>query len=50
MEEARKMGKLDRFIKEHPTKGDSRLFDNMLNLMAQPIKKIKSGGRTSKKD
>ena len=50
LEEARKQGKLERFAKEHETKGDKRLFDETLKLMAPlPVKKPKSGGRTSKK-
>ena len=49
LEEARNQGKLDRFAKEHPTKGDAKLFDETLNLMAPPVKKPKSAGQTSKK-
>ena len=36
LEEARKLKKLDRFAKEHPTKGDKKLFDKLLNRMAKP--------------
>ena len=49
LEEARKAGQLKQFGKEHPSKGDEKLFDDTLNLMAPKAKKPKSGGRTSKK-
>jgi len=41
LEEARKQGKLDRFIKEHPSKGNERAFDGLLDRMAKnkPTKK-----------
>lgn len=41
LEEARKQGKLDRFIKEHPSKGDEKAFDKLLDRMAKnkPAKK-----------
>ena len=41
LEEARKHRKLDRFAKEHPTKGDKKRFDDALVRMAhdKPIKK-----------
>ena len=35
LEEARKQDKLKRFIKEHPTKGDEKAFDNLLGRMAK---------------
>lgn len=44
-EEARKKGKLDRFAKEHPSKGNKSLFDKLFNAMA---KKPSKAGRTSK--
>ena len=50
LEEARKEEKLKQFAKEHPTEGDEKLFDDALDRMAKPVKKTKSGGRTSKKD
>jgi len=50
LEEARKMGKLDRFAKEHPTEGDEKLFDDTLNLMAPLVKKPESDDQTSGKD
>jgi len=34
LEEARKHGKLARFIKEHPSKGDKKVFDGLLASMA----------------
>ena len=39
LEEARKQDKLDRFIKEHPSKGDKKKFDNLLGSMAKQKKK-----------
>ena len=45
-EEARKKGKLDRFAKEHPSKGSRSVFDKLFNAMAKkPVK----AGRTSRK-
>ncbi len=43
--EARKLKKLDRFCKEHPSQGDEKLFDRVLDAMAQsrpPRRKSKS--------
>ena len=31
LEEARRTGQLDRFIKEHPTKGNKELFNKLLD-------------------
>lgn len=41
LEEARKKGKLDRFIKEHPSTGNEKRFDTLLDRMAKnkPTKK-----------
>ena len=50
LEEARKKDQLERFGKEHPSDGDERRFDELLNHMAQKVKKPKRVGRTSKKD
>ncbi len=36
LEEARKLNRLDRFCKEHPSKGDWNQFDNTLDAMAGP--------------
>ncbi len=47
LEEARKKKQLDRFAKEHPTKGNRSLFDRLFNAMAKSSPKA---GRTSKKD
>jgi hypothetical protein len=47
LEEARKKGKLDRFAKEHHTKGDRSLFDKLFNAMAKSSPKA---DQTSKKD
>jgi stalled ribosome rescue protein Dom34 len=35
LEEARKKGLLKRFAKEHPSKGDEKLFDKLLDRMAK---------------
>ena len=42
LEEARKQGKLARFAKEHPTTGNKKAFDSLLDRMAKnkPVKKI----------
>jgi hypothetical protein len=37
LDEARKSGKLDRFAKEHPSKGDRKRFDRLLDKMSKPI-------------
>jgi hypothetical protein len=37
LEEARKSGKLDRFAKEHPSKGDRKRFDRLLDEMSKTI-------------
>ncbi len=34
LEEARKMKRLDRFAKEHPSVGDEEFFDRLLDAMA----------------
>ena len=36
LEEAQKLKQLKRFCKEHPSEGDERLFDELLNAMAKP--------------
>lgn len=42
LEEARKLGKLDQFAKEHPSAGDERAFDGALDRIAQgKVKKEK---------
>ncbi len=46
LEEARKMkGGLEKFAKEHPSKGDEKRFDRCLELMASG--KIEEEARTS---
>jgi len=45
LEEARKQGLLDRFAKEHSSKGDKKKFDQLMKAMA---KKSSKAGRTSK--
>ncbi len=41
LEEARKLGKLDQFAKEHPSEGDRETFDRLLDRMAKPKKPAK---------
>lgn len=36
LEEARKQKLLKRFCKEHPSEGDERKFDDLLDAMAKP--------------
>ena len=50
LEEARKKKMLERFAKEHPSKGDQKAFDGLLNNMAKnkPVKKPSKGNQTSK--
>jgi hypothetical protein len=47
LEEAREEEKLERFTKEHPSKGDKKSFDDLLDRMA---KNLPVDGQTSKKD
>lgn len=44
LEEARKLGKLDRFCKEHPSQADSAQFEQLLDAM---IKNSPAAGQTS---
>jgi hypothetical protein len=37
LEEARKLDKIDRFCKEHPTEGDESIFDGALAVMAPKV-------------
>lgn len=48
LEEARKLGKLDQFAKEHPSEGDEELWDEVFGAMAKGElpKTPKSGGQT----
>lgn len=46
LEEARKKGLLDRFIKEHPSKAKKKDFDTLLGAMSKSSPKA---GRTSKR-
>ena len=39
LEEARKAKQLDRFAKEHPTKGSKKEFDTLLSQMAKSKRK-----------
>lgn len=43
LEEARKAKQLDRFVKEHPTKGSKKEFDALLLRMA---KSLRANGKT----
>ena len=44
LEEARNTKKLEQFAKEHPSKGDKKLFDKLFKTMAgKPQKKPKVG-------
>ena len=45
LEEARKMKRLDRFCKEHPSEGDERRFDAILEAMAKASNQGGSDGR-----
>ena len=38
LEEARKSGKLKQFVKEHPSKGDKKAFDELFKKMAKKEK------------
>jgi hypothetical protein len=50
LEEARKKGLLGRFAKEHPSKGDKKVFDKLFGRMAkEAVKSSSKAGRTSKK-
>ena len=44
LEEARNTGEFDRFCKEHPSKGDKRRFDALLDAMS---KSSPEAGQTS---
>lgn len=35
LEEARKLGRLDRFCKEHPSEGDEHLWDELFEAMVK---------------
>lgn len=48
LEEARKADQLDRFAKEHPSQGDEKAFDRMLNGMASG--KLTTASQTSTLD
>ena len=41
LEEARKTGKLDRFVKEHPSEGDRERFNRLLSEMSKTIGEAK---------
>ena len=41
LKEAREQDKLDQFCKEHPSEGDKKAFDRLLDRMAKPKKPVK---------
>jgi len=43
LEEARNLKKINRFCKEHPTKGDEKTFDELLDRMAKANPKHERG-------
>lgn len=48
LEEARRTGKIDQFCKEHPSRGDWKLFDAMMDSIVGPdAKKTSRAVRTS---
>ena len=47
LEEAQKQKKLGRFCKEHPTEGDEKAFDDLLDRMA---KNLPTDAETSTQD
>ena len=44
LEEARKLGKLDQFAKEHPHEGDEKAFDRALEAIARGAGTTKAKG------
>lgn len=48
LEEARQKKRIDRFCKEHPSKGDKKAFEKLLDAMTRnaPPKSSKEGGKT----
>ena len=48
LEEARGLAKLEQFAKEHPSKGDAKAFNALLDAMARgkPPKSSGEGGET----
>ena len=48
LEETRKLKRLERFVKEHPSTGDEKLFDDLFAVMAKPKrpKNSKANGKT----
>jgi hypothetical protein len=52
LEEARKHKKLSRFIKEHPSEGDKKQFEDLLHNMTHNIKtkKPSEDGKTLDKE
>ena len=53
LEEARRMGRLDQFCKEHPSTGDRDKFDRLFEAMAHgepPTRRKAKAVRTSPRD
>ena len=48
LEEARKLGKLDQFAKEHPTEGDADLFERLLEKAAGPRSSTATSGTSTR--
>ncbi len=48
LEEARKMGKLERFAKEHASEGDAELFDRLLEKAAEPRGSTAASGTSTR--
>ena len=48
LEEARKAGQIDRFCKEHPSEGDTQLWDRLFLAMAKgkPPRSSEEGDQT----
>jgi hypothetical protein len=49
LEEARKLGKLDKFAEEHPSEGDSALFDLLIE-RAAGVRSSSAASGTSTRD
>ena len=52
LEEARKEGKIKRFCKEHPSKGDKKAFDKLFDAMAsgKPTAKYRTSNEDGDED
>lgn len=52
LEEARKMGLLERFAKEHPTEGEEGAFDRLMASMAsgKPVSEVQTSTPETSED